>query len=613
MVAIGCGDEMAATLGAGVFAPGEVCDVVGTAEPVCAASAEPREDPTMLVECHPHADPDVWLLENPGFVSGGNLRWWRDQFAPIERGAEAEGLGDAYDLLSREAERIPPGAEGLVFLPAMQGAMAPEWNGAARGVFYGLTLAHTRAHMTRAVLEGSAFGLRDILEAMTSAGLDVRRLTIVGGGAKGPLWRQIKSDVTGLPVRVPVSVETTATGAAILAAVGAGVHAIGRGRGRRVRGLPSRGAPARSRAARDLRRRVPPLPRSVFRAEAGLRRRLGGSAPRAPADHAAREERHEDDPGARRDHAGGVDPPGPQGGSDERRDRGGDADPQTGDHADQHERQQEQSGEPNLEAIGRLRPHPHADSHHRIHRPMVRASRVRGSVLGGDVRGRDAAVHDQRRPGHEARVIAGQEQGGLRELIRLPEASHRDVDEPTLFLLLVGQERHQQWCLDRARTQGVAPDPLAGVLDGDLPRHGEHGALGGRVRGLRGRGAHPGDERRHVHDRTSAGREHRRDAVLASEGHALHVDVQRRVPDRRFEGMDGAILGHHHAGVVVEDVEPAETLDRGRHHRLGVGLARHVGVDIEGLAARVLDLGRHGLARVVREVRQDHLGALGRE
>jgi xylulokinase len=224
VVAVGCGDEMAATLGAGVFAPGEVCDVVGTAEPVCAASAEPREDPTMLVECHPHADPEAWLLENPGFVSGGNLRWWRDHFAPEERRAEAQGADDAYDLLSRDAEAIPPGAEGLVFLPAMQGAMAPEWNGAARGVFFGLTLAHTRAHMTRAILEGSAFALRDILEAMQNAGLDVRRLTIVGGGAKGPLWRQIKADVTGLPVRVPASVETTATGAAILAAVAAGAH-----------------------------------------------------------------------------------------------------------------------------------------------------------------------------------------------------------------------------------------------------------------------------------------------------------------------------------------------------------------------------------------------------
>jgi xylulokinase len=224
VVAVGCGDEMAATLGAGVFEPGEVCDVVGTAEPVCAASDSPREDPTMLVECHPHADPDVWLLENPGFVSGGNLRWWRDQFAPLERRAEEGGAGDAYDMLAREAAEVPPGAAGVVFLPCMQGAMAPEWNGAARGVFYGMTLAHTRAHMTRAVLEGSAFALRDILEAMVGAGLDVRRLTIVGGGAKGVLWRQIKADVTGYPIRVPTSVETTATGAAILAAVGSRVH-----------------------------------------------------------------------------------------------------------------------------------------------------------------------------------------------------------------------------------------------------------------------------------------------------------------------------------------------------------------------------------------------------
>ena len=211
---VGCGDEMAATLGAGVFAPGEVCDVVGTAEPVCAVSAAPREDRTMLVECHPHGDPDSWLLENPGFVSGGNLRWWRDQLCSPD---------DQYDDITAPAAGLAPGAEGLIFLPCMQGAMAPEWNGAARGVFYGLSLAHTKAHMTRALLEGSAFALRDILEAMTNAGLDVRRLTIVGGGAKSALWRQIKADVTGLPVRVPENIETTATGAAILAAVGSGV------------------------------------------------------------------------------------------------------------------------------------------------------------------------------------------------------------------------------------------------------------------------------------------------------------------------------------------------------------------------------------------------------
>src|SRR5262249_59987865 len=146
----------------------------------------------------------------------------RAELGAREREAEARGAGDASDLLTQAAARIPPGSEGLAFLPGREGAMAPEWNGAARGVFYGLSLAHTRAHLLRALLEGSAFALRDILEAMRGAGLGVRRITIVGGGAKGPLWRQIKADVTGLPVRVPTNVETTAPGAAILTAVRSG-------------------------------------------------------------------------------------------------------------------------------------------------------------------------------------------------------------------------------------------------------------------------------------------------------------------------------------------------------------------------------------------------------
>lgn len=211
-VACGCGDEMAATLGAGVHAVGEVCDITGTAEPVCAVSSEPLGDPQRLVECHPHAVPGLWLLENPGFVSGGNLRWWRDHFFPS---------GTDYDVLTTEAAEIPPGADGVVFLPCMQGAMAPEWNEHARGSFLGLTLAHSRAHLTRAMLEGSAFALRDIVTAIRSAGLEVRRMTAVGGGARSRLWRQIKADVTGLPIRVPLDVETTATGAAVLAAMAA--------------------------------------------------------------------------------------------------------------------------------------------------------------------------------------------------------------------------------------------------------------------------------------------------------------------------------------------------------------------------------------------------------
>lgn len=213
-VACGCGDEMAATLGAGVQAAGEVCDITGTAEPVCAVSTEPLVEASRLLECHPHAVPSYWLLENPGFVSGGNLRWWRDQFFPP---------GTDYAALTAEAAEIPPGADGVVFLPCMQGAMTPEWNEHARGTFLGLTLGHSRAHLTRALLEASAFALRDVIAALESGGPAVRRITAVGGGARSGLWTQIKADVTGRPVGVPRDLETTAVGAAILAVLGGGL------------------------------------------------------------------------------------------------------------------------------------------------------------------------------------------------------------------------------------------------------------------------------------------------------------------------------------------------------------------------------------------------------
>jgi xylulokinase len=223
-VVLGCGDEMAATLGAGVVEPGVVCDVMGTAEPVCAVVPGPVLDADGVTELHPHATPGGWLLENPGWLSGGAYRWFRDELGSTETARAAATGSDVYELLNALAENVPSGADGVLWVPALAGATAPEWNAAARAGWFGLAAAHGRAHLARALLEGNAFALRDVLEAIRGAGHPPTELVCVAGGARGDLLRQIRADVTGLPVTRPEDVETTARGAAMLAALGIGLH-----------------------------------------------------------------------------------------------------------------------------------------------------------------------------------------------------------------------------------------------------------------------------------------------------------------------------------------------------------------------------------------------------
>jgi xylulokinase len=224
LVVLGCGDEMAATLGAGVVEPGAVCDVMGTAEPVCAVAADPALDTGGVAELHPHAAPGRWLLENPGWLSGGAYRWFRDELGSAEAARAAATGADVYELLNDLAGAVPAGADGVLWIPALAGAMAPEWNPDARACWFGLAAAHGRAHLARALLEGNAFALRDVLGAIRSTGLEPTELVCVAGGARGRLLRQIRADVTGLPVSRPADVETTARGAAMLAAAGARLH-----------------------------------------------------------------------------------------------------------------------------------------------------------------------------------------------------------------------------------------------------------------------------------------------------------------------------------------------------------------------------------------------------
>src|SRR6185312_14028563 len=137
--------------------------------------------------------------------------------------AERSGK-DVYELLNAVAGECPPGADGLVWLPALAGAMTPEWNARARATWFGLTPSHGRAHMLRALLEGNALALRDVLGAIRAVGSDPTELVCVAGGANGRLSLQIRADVTGIPASRPVDVETTARGAAMLAAAGAGLY-----------------------------------------------------------------------------------------------------------------------------------------------------------------------------------------------------------------------------------------------------------------------------------------------------------------------------------------------------------------------------------------------------
>lgn len=212
-VVTGTGDEHGASVAAGGIAPGIVIDITGTAEPVCVAATAPVIDELGIVETHGHADPLTWLVENPGFVSGGSVTWFRN----------AIGGGEPADLDAEAIRLTGPGADGVTFLPTLSGSTAPRWNHAARGVYSGLSLNHGRPHLYRALLEGCTFALRDILDRLHEMGLAGDEIRVVGGGARSELWLQMKADVTGRIVRVLATDEATALGAAMVAAVGAGI------------------------------------------------------------------------------------------------------------------------------------------------------------------------------------------------------------------------------------------------------------------------------------------------------------------------------------------------------------------------------------------------------
>jgi xylulokinase len=209
-IAAGGGDNAAAAIGTAVTRDGLMSSSIGTSGVLFAHAEDPAVDVSGRIHAFAHAVPGRYCLLAVTLAAGGSLRWWRD----------VTGLG--YAELVAEAERVPPGSEGLVFLPYLMGERTPHLDPRATGGFIGLTARHTRGHMTRALMEGVLFGLRDGLEIMR--GLDVRPTEIraIGGGSSSDLWLRLQADVYGAPVRRLAVQEGAAYGAALLGHVAAG-------------------------------------------------------------------------------------------------------------------------------------------------------------------------------------------------------------------------------------------------------------------------------------------------------------------------------------------------------------------------------------------------------
>ena len=223
----GGADNACGAVGVGATLPGEVVSSWGTSGTVLAPTAEPRVDPKLRAHTFCHVVPGSWYMMGVVLSAGGAFSWYRDQFA-----REFTDPGVAAKALDAEAASVRPGADGVTFLPYLQGERTPHRDAAARGALLGLSLAHTRAHVTRAVLEGVCFALRDSLTILQELGLSPSHLLLTGGGAKSPFLRQLQAEVFGLPVTTVNREEGPAYGAALLAAVGAGefpdIHAATR-------------------------------------------------------------------------------------------------------------------------------------------------------------------------------------------------------------------------------------------------------------------------------------------------------------------------------------------------------------------------------------------------
>lgn len=261
----GGADNACGAAGVGVIAPGQAVASWGTSGTVLAPTAQPLVDPGLRAHTFCHVVPDTWYVMGVVLTAGGAFAWFKDQVA-----REISGENQV-ERLTEEAARIPAGAEGVTFLPYLQGERTPHRDATARAAFLGLSLSHTRAHMTRAVLEGVCFALRDSVAILRELGLRPPHLLLTGGGARSPFVRRLQSEIFGIPVCTVNREEGPAFGAALLAAVG-------------VRAFPDLDAAARATLERGALEHPDPRAHAAYEAPYGRYRAAFHAA--HPAPHA---------------------------------------------------------------------------------------------------------------------------------------------------------------------------------------------------------------------------------------------------------------------------------------------------------------------------------------
>lgn len=219
-VVAGGGDQAAGGIGCGIVRSGVVSSTLGTSGVVFAFSNEVHADPAGRVHTFCHAVPGKWHMMGVMLSAGGALQWFRNSLCAEEQAKAAVSGRDAYEYITEAAQGVPPGAEGLLFLPYLTGERTPHKDPFAKAAFIGLSLRHSKAHMARAVMEGVAYGMRDSLDIMRDLGVPLNISRVSGGGARSALWRQILADTGRIEIaRINVD-EGPAFGAAILAGVG---------------------------------------------------------------------------------------------------------------------------------------------------------------------------------------------------------------------------------------------------------------------------------------------------------------------------------------------------------------------------------------------------------